>query len=495
MADAFGISATGFNPPQLVDILAQIQATITTTFGNDVDQSATSVFGQLAGIFAEREMLIWEALQDVYNSQYPDTATGTSLDNVGALTAIKRLPAIASTVSAVKLYGTAGTVIPASTTQFSVANQPTNIFSTNFSVTLGAGQNCIQTLSFSAIPDAGSFTLGLNGEDTPSIAFNAAASDIQTAIQTLPFASGTLVSGNFGSGFTVTFQGAATGGLMSQPVLTVATDVLTSSGSLVTITPAITQAGLDQGSVDVTAVNTGPTVVNIGTLSVIVTPIQGLSAITNPNQAIVGRNVETDNAYRIRRAVELQITGGSTYNALISKLLNVSGVTAVVLFENVTNATDANGLPPHSFEAFVEGGAPSDIGNTIFGTKPIGIQSYGTNEVDVTDSQGNIHQIFYSVPTQVPVYITAQIHTDSSYVANGDALVIQALVNYGDSLGIGDTLIVSPKLVSTLANIPGIDTLTLLVGTSPNPTQSNNITFLANQVGSFDPSRIVVTHV
>lgn len=494
MATTYGITATGFVMPQLVDIQNAINAQFQATFGADVNLGASSIFGQLSGIFAEREMLVWEAMGDVYNSEYPDTAFGVSLDNVGALTNIKRLGPLASTITAVNLFGTVGTLIPGTTTQFSVVNQPTSLFATNTDVTLAAGQNCIQTITFSLVPDAGTWNLVINGGETTALGFGANAAAVQAAVRLLPFCSACTVTGDYTAGFTITFLGAATGGLMFQPQFTVVT-TLTSSSTVVTVTPMITQAGVAQATVDVTATAFGSIVANIGTLTVIATPVSGLTNVVNLNPSIPGRIAETDNAYRLRRSEELQITGGGTFNALVSKLINLSGVTAVVLFENYTNATDGNGVPPHAFEAFVQGGTAQDIGNAIFATKPVGIQPYGTNLVEVTDSQGNEHDIYYSVPTQVPVYTIAQISAGSNYPANGDALVVDALVAYGQSLSIGETLIVTPQYISSLVNIPGINAVTLLVGKAPDPTMSANLTFAANEVSEFDPEFVTVQHV
>lgn len=197
---AFGITTTGFQIPQLSDVQNEINQTLLATFGANVDLSASSVFGQITGIFSEREYLLWQAMQDVYNSQYPDTAFGASLDNVGAISGIPRLGALASTLQSVKLFGTAGTLVPGTTTQFSVLNSPTAIFSPDSSVTLVAGQSCVQTISFSLVPTAGTWQISLNGQTTSVLAYNANAAAVQAAIQLVQFASGCTVTGNYSIG-------------------------------------------------------------------------------------------------------------------------------------------------------------------------------------------------------------------------------------------------------------------------------------------------------
>lgn len=58
-------------------------------------------------------------------------------------------------------------------------------------------------------PSAGTFTLTYGGQTTSAIAYNAAASAVQTALRALSSIGGTnvAVSGNAGGPYTVTFQG------------------------------------------------------------------------------------------------------------------------------------------------------------------------------------------------------------------------------------------------------------------------------------------------
>lgn len=492
---AFGVTDQGFIIPQLTDIQAEINQTLLSTFGANIDLSANSVFGQLSGVFSEREYLVWAAMQDVYNSQYPDTSFGASLDNVGAISGIPRLSALPSTLQGVKLFGISGTLVPGTTTQFSVQGSPNNIFSLDADATLGVGASCIQTLSFSLVPTAGQWKIASNGHDTSFLAFNANAAAVQVAIRLLPFCSGCVVTGNYTSGFTVTFVGAGTGGFMVQPQFQVVSNTLVNGMTVITLTPLITVPGLDQASVNVTAVSTGPTLANAGTLINIVTPISGLNAVLNITDAVIGRNVESDNAYRARRALTLQIAGAGTFEAIRSRLLSLTGVTAAILFENVTLIDDPDGRPPKSFESIVQGGDDQAIADLLWQIKPAGILTDGSITKTITDSQGQTHEINFSRPTDLLIYIEIDLSVDAEYPLSGDAAVIQALVDSGNSLGIGTNVIVIPKLIASIASIPGIQDAVLKVGLAPSPTLSDNIVVAPNQIAIFDTSRVSVNHV
>ena len=77
--------------------------------------------------------------------------------------------------------------------------------------------NEIQLVEFDTVPDAGAWTLDFDGEVTSSLAFNANAAAIQSALNALPNLSGVTVSGDYTLGFTVTFAGADGG--IDQPML------------------------------------------------------------------------------------------------------------------------------------------------------------------------------------------------------------------------------------------------------------------------------------
>jgi uncharacterized phage protein gp47/JayE len=489
---AFGVTSTGFVRPRLVDIQTEINNTLIALFGASIDTSAGSVFGQLSGIIAEREDLIWQAMEDTYNSQYPDTAFGTSLDNVAAISGIPRLGALPSTLQSLRLFGTAGTVVPAGT-KFSVVGSPNSQFTTDGDVTLVAGQDTIQRITFSQVPTSGTWQLNFNGQLTGTLAFNISAASLQTAIRALDFGAGAVVTGDFTSGFTIDFAGVS--GKQSWLAIVITSDTLVATSTPVVVSVTVTQAGINQGIVNVTCTSDGPTVANAGTLTVIVTPVTGLTSALNITDATVGRLTENDNQYRARRALTLQIAGAGTFEAIRSRLLELSGVTAAILFENVNDIPDTDGRPPHSFESIVQGGDQDAIANLLWAVKPAGIQTDGSILTTITDSQGQPHPVRFSRPTDLPVYVAVTITKNSNFPANGAAGAAQAIVDAGNALGIGKEVVVIPYLISSLASIPGIENVVLNIGLSPGPVTDANIPVAPNEIADFDLSRVTVITV
>lgn len=109
MTSQFGLTPQGFKIKRLPDIHAENQNLLLAAFG-EINLDPQSIFGQLIGVLSKVEADIWENMQDVYFSQYPNSAEGISLDNVVQLNAITRLAAQQTNVTAV-CAGLEGTLI------------------------------------------------------------------------------------------------------------------------------------------------------------------------------------------------------------------------------------------------------------------------------------------------------------------------------------------------------------------------------------------------
>lgn len=108
--------------------------------------------------------------------------------------------------------------------------------------TLIAAVDEVQHIAFSAVPDSGNWSLDFDGQVTASLAFNANAAAVQTALNDLSNLSGVSVSGDYTAGFNVTFAGAD--GAKDQSMLVVASNTLTAAAASVTITISETTKGV-----------------------------------------------------------------------------------------------------------------------------------------------------------------------------------------------------------------------------------------------------------
>lgn len=468
-----GLSSTGFLKKTLDEVKAEIEEALKTQIGEFINLLPGSVFSQIVGIVSERESLLWDLAEEVYNSQYPDTAEGVALDNVVSLTGTERIAARKSRVVEQILFGTGGTLVPAGTI-FDIPGNPTARFVTDADVTLIAGTDEVQTITFSAVPDSGTWKLSFEGVETAVLAFNANAAAVQAALNALPGLSTVVVTGSFAGGFVVTFAGAD--GKQAQALLVFSLNTLLNGVTPVTPTVTETTPGVPQASVSMTAEVTGPIPAFKGTLTNIVTPVTGLTSTKNLADAIVGRDIETDAELRLRREQELQKAGAGTVEAIRAKLLEVEDVTQAIVFENHDNIPDIDGRPPKSFEAFVQGGSDQDIADAIWLAKGAGIETVGTETETIVDSQGLNHDIKFSRPTVVPIYIAIEVTEDFSAPNNLETLVRDALASYVNGLQIGQDVIVYPSLICQLDGIPGIVDVRIGINTTGSPplTGSDN---------------------
>lgn len=122
----------------------------------------------------------------------------------------------------------------------------------------------------------------------------------------------------------------------------------------------------------------GAVTASIGTITVPVTILEGVTSFSNPAVASVGVEEETDIALRQRRTRSTEKPSYSTVGGLIARLLDLDGVTDVAVYENKTNAYNATyDLNQHSIWAIVDGGTDADIIEAMVKEKTAGTSLKG----------------------------------------------------------------------------------------------------------------------
>ena len=391
MTIEYGVTDEGFVRKSLTEIRQEIESSLKIKFGDQINTSSESIFGQLRDIFADRENYLWELFEQVYNSGYPNTASGTSLENIGDINNLEYIEASASKILNQRFLGTPSTVISAGT-QISVNGDTSTIFETDEDLTLGAGTDEVQTILFSDVPDEGYFSVSYEGYETVSINYDDTAADFQTALRALDYLTDVTVSGDFSAGFTITFTGID--GDQEQPLLVEEENTLKKSAVALTITISKTIPGVNQGVVDMTCTETGPISANTRTVTNILSPIVGVDSTINVTDAVLGRDRETDAEFRIRRRTRLTTSEAGTLEAIMNKIWTLNDdqyselaqLQNVNAYENSGDSIDSRNLPAHSFMVVVRQVGDVDdrddeIAQMIFDSKPAGIQSSFGNDV------------------------------------------------------------------------------------------------------------------
>lgn len=195
-------------------------------------------------------------------------------------------------------------------------------------------------------------------------------------------------------------------------------------------------------------------------------------------------------------------TVGGTGNRTVS-ITFVQGfevqITDISISPSSTGIIVSNGRPPKSFEAVVQGQTDEIIAETIWNSKPAGIQTFGTTAQPITDSQGDTQIIFFSRPTEVFIWVNATLtlYSEEEFPSDGLELVQQAIYTYINNLGIGVDVLIQ-RVQSAIFAVPGIaSSVMTLAGTAslsetPTPAAAN-VTIAENQIAVTFLNIIVVT--
>lgn len=718
MAIQYGLTPLGFvAKPQQV-IITELQDAFRGVFGQNINLAPTSNFGQIIGIISGREALLWQLGQALYSSRYPSGAEGTSVDNILALNNLKRLPATATrtnpnpltqangiVLNGFVVFGTPGTVVTKDSIAQTSASPPVQ-FTVDADITIQSPVNAVQTLVQSNTPTLGAFSLSIADQDqntltTPSIPWNVQASvtqlyfssvpgsgnfklsltmagitfttanilfsdnaaNVQAKINALTGYSAATVSGSYGAGFLVTWNGlnplvtifsntlgvtiteidslqatfsnlhdvtagnypytditvtnAAAGfnfnfgaaspaagqpisSAQAQALILIVTNTLMNGASVTNLEVIDSVNGAPaQGVGTATCTQTGPNFIAAGTINVVGSAISGWSGVTNQLDCLTGTNVEDDTQALIRRGNSLSANANGPLAAIISKVSQVTGITAVVGFQNLNeaalqvisfnvpavsghyqlvvggnatsnlafNATNAQiqtairllpgysnvvvsgsvlsgftvdfsgsfggqpqnlitvqnnttgsaitvafGRPGKSFEIVAAGGTNDAIAKAILGSGPAGIQPYGSTIVQELDAFGNIYNIGFSRPSQVPIYVSISLVTDL-YNIPGDhgsglnpkskfnplsiANIQLDIVTIGNEVSIGGLIIGfgSNGLIGAFNNVPGIISYTLFFDRVVNPLTNTNLQMQPEEEPVFEEFNVAVSYV
>ena len=120
MAD-YGLTQQGINIKRLDTILEEMHTELSEKWNINTQQNQNSLLNVLLTNIADMIAELWELGQDVYYSQYPTSAEGMFLDNVGQFIGISRETDVPSYYR-ILCVGTEGTVIPTSTMIASTTN-------------------------------------------------------------------------------------------------------------------------------------------------------------------------------------------------------------------------------------------------------------------------------------------------------------------------------------------------------------------------------------
>lgn len=208
------------------------------------------------------------------------------------------------------------------------------------------------------------------------------------------------------------------------------------------------------------AVNIGAVLATVNTITTPVTVIAGITAINNSSGVEAqGVDEETDTALRVRRKKSLAISSTGYLDSIQSNILALDGVTACIVTENVSDTTDANGIPPHSLWIIVEGGTDADIAAVIYATKSSGSGLKGSTVVTVTRPNGRTIDISFDRPTDANLWIKFSLGVTGGGtvdLANLKTLIVENVVYGVGASAIGSDITYYVRGLNSLYQVTGM---------------------------------------
>lgn len=266
-------------------------------------------------------------------------------------------------------------------------------------------------------------------------------------------------------------------------------------------------------TVNLSSLTFGPIEAASNTITKIVDTVGGLMSVNNPSPATPGTGIESDSSLRVKRATAVGRPGNNQIDSMLGELFAVEGTRRVRIYENDTNTTDSNGLPPHSISPIVDGGTNEEIALAVYLKKNPGVMLYAAGtavSVDVTSPvyPSNVKTIKFSRPAYVDMIIVVNIKNDGTLPSQAtlEPLIREAIIEYAagdlipteygfkpDGFDIGETVPYSTlytpinKVIGAYGN-SYVNSMTINGG-------SSNVVINFNQLSRWTTSNITVNIV
>ncbi|MEI7210794.1 baseplate J/gp47 family protein [Pectobacterium carotovorum] len=306
---------------------------------------------------------------------------------------------------------------------------------------------------------------------------------------------------------TVTFTGTP---LVEIPAGTLVRNRIT--GTLWATDSTVETSSGGTATANVTCTTAGSQAGNSNNLSIIATPIGGITAVTNANPASLGRDEESDNAFRVRRNESVAFPGNNQLDNIYAALVNLEGMKQVRIYENTESAPDENGVEGHSLAIVIDGGEPADIVETIAKRKNpgCGLNRYNNSipnkiSTDTVTPGGNPFNATFFRPEFIPIFVRVSISSDRRF---DDDEIKRSIVEYsnigfeqttgfaktgfriGEDVGAGRLFTPVNYIVAGSGFAQSIG-----VGMSAASAVSSQVEIAFNQLGIFSASNIEVVYV
>jgi hypothetical protein len=182
----------------------------------------------------------------------------------------------------------------------------------------------------------------------------------------------------------------------------------------------------------------GPIDCPAGSLNAIYQAITGWESITNPDDGVLGINVETPSQFEARRSASVAVNAIGILDAILGAVLAVPNVLDAFVAENDNGTPQTIGgkiLGPNSLYVCVLGGESQAIGNAIWSRKAPGCGYNGNTTVTVVDPAPEYlppipsYSVTFQRPTIIDFAMLVVLKNNNGIPANALALIQNVIIN------------------------------------------------------------------
>jgi hypothetical protein len=249
-------------------------------------------------------------------------------------------------------------------------------------------------------------------------------------------------------------------------------------------------------------VATGPIPCSAESLTQLYQTVPGWDTVTNAGAGIIGSDVESSQAFELRRKNSVALNSHGTTDAIFANVYAVSGVLDCYVIDNQSGGTVDYGetsypLAPHSVYVAVVGGTASAITQAIWLAKdggcsysawpnwPAGSTVPGVGSVEtviVYDTRPQYapnypaYGVSYIVPAATPIYFAVTVTNAPALPSDYATLIQNAIIaqfngeNGNTPAGIASLILALSYTGAIFAAIPGLSLVSIFVGLTASPT-------------------------
>ena len=456
MSETYGVLPTGFKRKRLDTIYSDVCEYFKNTIGVDPSENSQSFFAVINQSYSDQLEQLWEMAEAIYYQLYPGTADGVNLDNDLQLAGFMRKEKKHSRY-VLACTGEDGTVIPygslvKSTTQPERQLQASSIQSIsreNFwkikvrPVLTDVSNTSTYTITLHPNVDSGSvgtvvqsYTKTITGCATYAEAYNAMKAAFTEAATKIGFSVSEEDTDDFDDEGNVVKLIVATGKKEDDSFYA----ELTPNVQVIRVTSNLAFETTEYGDISLP----------LGTITQIVTGVNGFTDVNNSIKYSPGRLAETDSEVRLRYAQGVAIRASGTIERICAALLtDVDGCDYAQGYENPTDSVDSEGRPPHSIEIVARGGDDTEVAETIWSGKAAGIRSYGQHYAYITDSQGVQQYVQFSRIENCVLHIKVTLEVEKDALDNNYLEKITSILT-GIELTAGENVKMQESLVPAI---------------------------------------------